>query len=1019
MKTHQILLAMVIISSVCANAQIDLVQSAKATAAGRGEATVYSETSRGPNHKVWERIEYEPTYDGKLAAHRHSYQELATGMHYRERDQWLESEEKIEILPNNAGAVASKGPHKVIFPSEIKAGIIELQTPEGQWLRSRVWGLAYFDASSGESILLAEVQESEGQLVGDNIVRYPNAFTDILADIRYTYTRAGFEQDVVLREQPPAPAAFGLNPQTTRLQVLTEFVEAPRPIENAQQLGDLADKTLGFGVMSIGPGKAFSIDAAGAAAGHVPVVKDWQPIDGRPFLIEEVRYEDVSIQLRELPPAPKYEGASLLRRGQGKTVLAGLRKIMPKKYAKLAPGKTLKRMVKAAPDSSPSFVMDYVTLSSQADFTFKGDTTHYISGTVNLTGTTTIEGGSVIKFANSTSAKISTPAPVCNTDAYRMSCFTSMHDNSIGEAISGSSGSPAPTVATYLEIAGAGSAALKYLRFAYASNSIAHTSFSGDLNPIWHSQFFKCGAAVQAAPSSGTGSVELRNCLLAQCGIGLRNTSSTYAQHLRGENLTLDQVTNLITTAAANGSSLYLTNCLLTAGGGISPVQGSTNLENSVWLAGSAGVFQIVGGGNYYLTNSSTNRNVGGTNINADLLTELRNKTTYPPIAYTNTTFTAPATFNPQAQRDSDTPDLGYHYDPLDYIFGGCHANSNLTFTAGTAVGWFRTSSGYTHAGQGLHLGDKQIGTFSGTASAPCYWARLTTVQENDRTAGYGTGGITGWAANLANASTLQARFTRFSMMAGDGNHMRDDNGWFIARVQDSEFYNGGAGGYVISMYFTNCLISRMYLAQVDGNGPCGVVLRNCTMIGNLLQLVPSSSYASTYKIWDCAFDQTTFQFSGPAASSTYAKYDYNAYTNATRPFPSGVSGPNDVVASGGFNWQGGALGNYYLPSSSGLIDVGSVTAPNIGLYHYTTQTNGVNYKEGTSLVDIGYHYVEVDMSGVPLDEDLDGTPDYLEDADGDGVVGSGETDWAYGAGAADNGLRVMITEPKRNANLP
>jgi len=955
--------------------------------AGAPSEPIYSVSERGPHHKVFERVENETGIDGKVFPHPHTYQEMATGMHYREGDQWLESDAKIELLPNNAGATAAKGQHKVIFPPEIKAGLIELQTPDQQWMRSRVWGLAYFDAASGESVLLAEVKASTGQIVGDNVVAYLDAFTDLGADLRYTYTLAGFEQDVVLNSQPPTPEELGLDSKTTRLQVLTEFVEAQTPATTIGDAGGLVDATLGFGVMSIGPGKAFSIDDAGEPAGPVPVAKSYQQLDGRNFLIEEVRYELVSDQLRRLPPTKKYQGASLERRGNGVNVLAGLKKIMPKRYAKGAPQPGMKRMARASAKTSPSFVMDYVTLTSQTNFTFKGDTTYYISGAVNLSGTTTIEGSAVIKFAQSSSAKISSTAPVCLTDAYRMAFLTSMNDNSTGEAITGSSGSPTTGPATFLEVTGGGSTPLQYLRFAYASNAISHTSFSGDVNPVWHSQFLKCGAAIQSAPSSGSGSVRLYNVLLSQCGVGVRNTSSSLAQYLRGEQLTADYVTNLLTTTASNGSCLYLTNSLITGGGGISPGQGSTNLESSIWLASNAGIYQKVGGGSYYLATSSTNRDAGTTNLNADLLLSLGKKTTYPPVAYTNVTFTNPTNFSPQAQRDSDVPDLGYHYEPLDVTFGGCTANSNITFTAGTAVGWFRTSSGYYHAGHGIHLGDRQVCAFQGTVTAPCYWVRLGVVQEQDRTAGYGTGGMTGWASNLTNAPDVQARFTRFSMLMGDGNHFRDDNGWLNLRAQDCEFYSGGVGGYVISMYFTNCFFGRTYIGQVDGDGPCSVVLRNCTKIGNWLQLVPYLT--STYLILDSAFEDVTYQFSGPAASGGTATYDYIAYTNASNPFP--VGGTHNVAVSG-FNWQSGWLGNFYLPTNSTLINTGSVTASAIGLYHYTTQTNQA--KETNSQVDIGFHYLALDGSHNPVDSDVDGTPDYLEDSNGNGIQDAGETLW-------------------------
>jgi hypothetical protein len=50
------------------------------------------------------------------------------------------------------------------------------------------------------------------------------------------------------------------------------------------------------------------------------------------------------------------------------------------------------------------------------------------------------------------------------------------------------------------------------------------------------------------------------------------------------------------------------------------------------------------------------------------------------------------------------------------------------------------------------------------------------------------------------------------------------------------------------------------------------------------------------------------------------------------------------------------------------------------------------------------------------LDTDSDGVPDYWEDADGDGLVDNGETDWAS---ASDLGLRVLITRPQHHSPVP
>jgi hypothetical protein len=126
-------------------------------------------------------------------------------------------------------------------------------------------------------------------------------------------------------------------------------------------------------------------------------------------------------------------------------------------------------------------------------------------------------------------------------------------------------------------------------------------------------------------------------------------------------------------------------------------------------------------------------------------------------------------------------------------------------------------------------------------------------------------------------------------------------------------------------------------------------------------------------------------------------------------------TGSSHDQASVSFNWQMGSLGRFYLPYNSSLIDAGHTTADLVGLYHFTTQ-NSANDPETNSVVDIGYHYVALDGNGNPIDTDGDGTPDYLEDANGNGLVDSGETDWQS---ATDMGLKVIITRPTSNSIIP
>ena len=231
---------------------------------------------------------------------KHHYNELATGLNYKNaQGQWVESKEEIDVLPQG-GAAATQGQHQVYFPGNIYQGQIEMVTPDGLKLYSRPVGLSYDDGTN--TVMIAVLTNSTGVLVSSNQVIYPNAFTSFAADLRYTYTKAGFEQDIILREQPPAPASLNLNPDTTRIQVLTEFFNPPQPSVRATAVptdaGSLTDETLDFGQMQMGRGKAFLL---GTNSPGVQVDKQWLLLDGRQFLVEEVLTADMADELGSLP----------------------------------------------------------------------------------------------------------------------------------------------------------------------------------------------------------------------------------------------------------------------------------------------------------------------------------------------------------------------------------------------------------------------------------------------------------------------------------------------------------------------------------------------------------------------------------------------------------------------------------------------------------------------------------------------------------------------------------------------
>src|SRR5258705_13832384 len=87
---------------------------------------------------------------------------------------------------------------------------------------------------------------------------------------------------------------------------------------------------------------------------------------------------------------------------------------------------SMTRLVASHLDSrqQPGFIVDYDLYQNQTNFTFQSDTTYFIRGSVNLSGTTVLEGGTVLKFTNSLSSGILISGPIsCRTDRYRPAIF--------------------------------------------------------------------------------------------------------------------------------------------------------------------------------------------------------------------------------------------------------------------------------------------------------------------------------------------------------------------------------------------------------------------------------------------------------------------------------------------------------------------------------------------------------------------------------------------------------------------
>jgi hypothetical protein len=993
-------------------------------------------------------------------ARKHRYTEIASGLNYQDiNGAWTPSKEQI-VPVLTGGAAAIQGPHTVSFPYDLYIGAIEQTTPEGLHLRSRPICIAY--ASGTNSELIAELTNSIGQILpAGNAVIYTNCTTDLSCDLVATYRKFGFECDLVIRQKPPPPDVFGFDPDQTEVQLWTEFFDPPEPV---QQLGPvtqngLQDSTLQFGGTVMGRGSAFSAGGAPPAprsallTPHPQVFKSWVHIDGRTFLVERIPYPRIKNDLDGLASVEK-PARWFAKSGTGSTTQPSTHpsihpsSIQPSirpttqqsvrrtfqhsttptsKFASLRlpparPVLSSGRPMQAAeldPASGPGLAADFVTLNTAAtNFVCQGDTTYLMSGPFTCTSNLTLEAGTVIKASsNPTNSPVInvTGSLHCLGSPYRSAAFTSSDDNSLGEPVSGSSGSPSlmdnVVFLSCQNLAAPGQPwLLQQVRMSYALGGC----FAYDDAPFSarHCQVVNCAYGLGSIYTN----VTAENCLFAQCAW------PTYAGgQLSAVNLTADGCTNFCYTYDVL-ARLALTNCIVVGTSQwVLSFSGSTNqpapvLDHTAVLPNSAGLFTSAAGGFYYLCEASTNRNAGTTNISPTLLADLRQKTTYTPIVIPGGPLSrVDTTLAPQAQRDTDDIDIGYHYSPLDYAIGATCVTNPVTITVapGTAIGCFATNG----LGYGLAINNGAQLLCQGTATAPIHVAEYTAVQEQ---AGAGlhpiaysliTDDVAETGSPPAAPANANCRFTEFSLMT----HYAASLGFFATpcAARDCQFH-GGEFASLASFALTNNLFERVLTYMSPGSNATCYVRNNLFYNGefDLLLDVPAS-----VTIRDNLFDRTSIYEDNSVSSPDAA---YNAYlTNTDRLTPTNA---NDLIITN-TDYIAGPLGSYYYPTIGGnlsrLINAGSTNADLVGLYHYsliTNMTGSIEIKETNSIVDIGFHWLAVNANGIPSDADADGVPDYIEDANGNGNVDSGETDWQS---ATDPGLKVIITRPRNGSNIP
>jgi hypothetical protein len=343
-------------------------------------------------------------------------------------------------------------------------------------------------------------------------------------------------------------------------------------------------------------------------------------------------------------------------------------------------------------------------------------------------------------------------------------------------------------------------------------------------------------------------------------------------------------------------------------------------------------------------------------------------------------------TFPLQVKRDTNgsTVDLGYHYDLLQYAILMVVSNASVTFVPGTSVA---TYGGNYAVGIDVCSGGSLYCIANATNQN--YIGRYNTVQEQSNTNWEGTGGE---ACVLTGTSgSVNFSFTDWSALAGTEQLYVAGGNDSPVSFQNCQFYNGIINGTSQTLSSTNCLYQRVNMTLDDYYvaGIAETFYNNLFWNGELTYTHEPGSYSSgTWTFRDNLFDQTIFTNLQPSSIDVCLS---NAYVTN---FGTLSSDNATVVLTNSPAFQTNTLGDYYYPSTlTNLIHKGSRLASAAGLYHYTVTTD--NDIEGTNTVSIGFHYVACCPNDLPLISNTNGIPNYLADANGDGIADDGETPWS------------------------
>jgi hypothetical protein len=490
-----------------------------------------TEPNESPVAKAGEHFKVIPAADG-----RGEITVVANGLNYQDAaGNWIESQPVI--LEFSSAVICTGATYRVILATNLNThGSVDLELPPDPETGTRArmishpLGIAFYDPETGDSVLLAQLQDCRPEVVSNKVV-YADAFAGpngIEGAITYTYGVGHFHQDVILTAQPTVtPADFGMG-EHTRLEILTEFVAMPAPVITEKTLQTasnsarpaLVDQTLDYGTMRMGLGQAFATPEAipaGASRDSLSVVKQLVNIENRTVLTEAVEWNRATAVLEKLPRASGtnvVRQASAIRPGSRGELLAQLSAPALRANGARAAARTgnfsdrLAAIERAAPqrlaalDSQlavapvpTGFVIDYELVQTCYSFTFQSGQTYLINSYVSI-GYATFESGSVTKFA---SGQLAVNYYLTCPNSGPKAVLTDINDDSVGAMHPSSAHYFTGYHGSGLDLSQLGASVyLSNLDLRFMAQGIYGSDIQGVTCFIYNCWFFKCGVGVFA-----------------------------------------------------------------------------------------------------------------------------------------------------------------------------------------------------------------------------------------------------------------------------------------------------------------------------------------------------------------------------------------------------------------------------------------------------------------------------------------------------------------------------------------